>query len=333
MHSSVSGAQAEATCQLFAGLTRRLRSVRCRAGNADSTHLRGAGQVDAWYSFLRHLGVVRCAVVHCVHSELVRHLSGSLLGDHQTARIRCEANAASHDVVRGACVAKRRLHLATSTSNTWKRTSHREYGAGVCGVSEFRLSDLCDAWLILHSAGGDALCLFSDIQGSQADCNGREARPDTTGECHEWWRTRETLGAGRTQQQRCEQWRCTDLGVATSEKTSVSISQRTESVNHSRNHYVSIYCVLAALFYISLSSSISRRESSSTADVVLSISMAGICKFPAKSDYLCNPEQRLSKAFPGNPVLPLFQFELDDARRLLSQSVRRATISARRAWG
>lgn len=116
------GAQIAPTLQLPAGVIGRIRSMCGHSRYADRTAVRGARKMELRRGILRHLGVVRCLVLHRIHFEFVRDLGGPILGHHKASRIRCETNATPYDVVRSLSMARGRMHITATIAHSWKRT-------------------------------------------------------------------------------------------------------------------------------------------------------------------------------------------------------------------
>lgn len=55
-----------------------------RISDADCLVIRSAWQMEFRYSVLRHMGVIRCPIVHRINTELMRHIGRSILGDNET---------------------------------------------------------------------------------------------------------------------------------------------------------------------------------------------------------------------------------------------------------
>lgn len=308
--------------QLSAGIVGGFGSMCSCAGYADCIAVRGLGQMEFWHSVLRHLGFVRCSVMHRVDSEFVCHLCGSILGHYKAARIRCQKDAPQNDVMCGLSLAGCCLHLTATAVDPGQRTLHRRRSFIVRGVPEFWLSNLCHIGLVLHSVGGHAIRLLSNISGGTTDSNGRETSANTTGKHNQrcWLRQRRQI---------CNRsWWWHRHRITASKEITVSISQRTKSIHNVGHYNVSVYHMLVAIFYISFSSSILGRKSSSSTDTVFAISVVGLCQLFAESNYLRNLKQRLPKTVSGNTVFPMFQFKFNDARGLLSQSIWGAGITA-----
>lgn len=182
------------------------------------------------------------------------------------------------------------------------------------GMPEFRVPDLCNARLILHTISGDAVRLLSDLPGGPANCHGREAGTNAARELHERRLERETDRGG---------W-WDDHWFAAPEEIKVSIGQRAQGVHDTGYHHVGLHRMLATVFYASFSSSIFSR--SANADIP--IFMVRLRKFITKSNNLRDFKQRLPETVSGNFILPLFEFKFNDERRFLSQPVWRAHIPA-----
>lgn len=327
MRGRMSGAQTATTQQLLAGIAGRVRSMRRGLGNADGAPVRSAGQMEFRHRFLRRLGLVRRTLMHSLHSKSVRHFGGSLLGDHQTAGVWCEEDTTADDVVRGARVAGRRLHFTAATADYRQRAFRRRWQRDVRRVSELRLPDLRDVGLVLHSVVRNAVRLLPDLSSRPPDCDGRTKSPHEAGERHQWWREGEEgvkLGDHRIGRQHlyCDRF-------ATPAQVALPVSQRAQGFDDAGHHNVGVHRLLAALFYISFSATVLGRQ---PFDASLNVHVAGLCEFAAQSDNLCDIESGLPQAVPGDTVLPVLQPQSDDARRLLSQSVRRASVPACDHW-
>lgn len=320
MRGRLSCTETATTMQLSAGVVGRFRSVCGRTGDANGATVRGAGQMEFWNGILRHLGIVRCTVLYRLNIESLCNIGRSILGHHKAIGVRCQTNTAPHDAVRCTCVAGRRMHFAATATDSGQRTHDRRWRTIVCCVPEFWLSNLRHIRIILYTVSRNVVRVLSNISCRPANSDGRETGTDPFGKCHKRW-----YAANENQHTGCGG---TDR-FAASEKITISISKRAKSIYDVRHHNVSIYRMLATIFYLSYSSSISRRKSSSSTDVVFSIFVVRLCQFAVESNYLCNIESRLSKAISGDSLFSLFELEFNDARGLLSQSIWRATIATR----
>lgn len=291
------------------------------AGYAHCIAVRGLRQMEFRDRILQYLGFIRCPVVHRFHSKFVCHLCRSILGHYKATRIRRQKDASKNDVMCGLSLAGCCLHLTATAVDPRQRTHHRRRSTILRGVPEFWLSNLCHIGLVLHSFGGHAIRLLSDISGGTSDSNGRETCANSTGKYYQrcWLRQRRQV-VNRTRWWR-RHW------LAASKEITVSISQRTKGIHNVGHYNVSVYHLLVAFFYISCSSSILGRRSSST-DTVFVFPVVGLCQLFAESNYLRNFKQRLPKTVSGNTVFPMFQFKFNDARGLLSQSIWGAGIAA-----
>lgn len=101
-----------------------------------------------------------------IHIEFVCDIARSILGDNETARIWCQANAAADDAVRGIGVARRRMHIAATVIDTGQSARGQAYGIeDVPSESGSPLPNLRDIRIILYSVSGYAVCIFSNISG------------------------------------------------------------------------------------------------------------------------------------------------------------------------
>lgn len=100
----------------------RFLSPALELGDATGTAVRDSGRMELWHGVLRFMGFVRSTGMHRIHSEPVRHLARSILGNHKTTRVWCETDAKTNDAVHGVGLAGRRLHLITTIVDTRQRT-------------------------------------------------------------------------------------------------------------------------------------------------------------------------------------------------------------------
>lgn len=87
-------------------------------GDADSISEWCVPRIPVWDGVLRHLDFIWSDFVYSIHIEFVRNITRSILGDNKAARIWCQANAQTHDDVRGISVARRCMHIFATTINT-----------------------------------------------------------------------------------------------------------------------------------------------------------------------------------------------------------------------
>lgn len=119
--------------------------------------------------------------MHRVHTEPVHDQRGPVLRDHQAAGVRREADAAPHAVLRVAGVAGRGVHQPAPGADTGQRALDRGRGAALHRVPEFRLPDLRDARLVLHTAVRHDHRVLQDLPGRAQDRPGGTPRAEPPG--------------------------------------------------------------------------------------------------------------------------------------------------------
>lgn len=92
-----------------------------RISDADRLVVRSAWQMEFRYSILRHMGVVRRPLVHRINTEPVRNIGRSILGNHETARVRRETDATAHDIVRRTSLVMCRMHITATAAHSRQR--------------------------------------------------------------------------------------------------------------------------------------------------------------------------------------------------------------------
>lgn len=103
--------------------------------------------------------------MHRVHTEPVHDQRGPVLRDYQAARVRREADTAPDAVLRVAGVAGRSVHKSAARAHPGQRALDRGRGAALHRLPEFRVPDIRDAGLVLHTADGHDHRLLQDIPG------------------------------------------------------------------------------------------------------------------------------------------------------------------------
>lgn len=66
-----------------------MSTIWVESGDATSVAVRSLGRMELRHSVLRFMGVVRPAGLYGVHTESVRDITRSILGNHETTRVRC----------------------------------------------------------------------------------------------------------------------------------------------------------------------------------------------------------------------------------------------------
>uniref|UniRef100_A0A1B0CJR0 G-protein coupled receptors family 1 profile domain-containing protein n=2 Tax=Lutzomyia longipalpis TaxID=7200 RepID=A0A1B0CJR0_LUTLO len=200
-----------------------------------------------------------------------------------------------------------------------------EHGNGngatpVCRLPKFWLPNIRNSWLLLHPAHGDVVCLLPHLPGGTANSAGREAGADASRESPQ-----RGYAAGEAQGTRGgdgTHW------VTASEEATLPIGQGTQSFHNAGNHHVSIHDMLATILHSRPRTALPRRQSPRTKDPLVGLPLARLCELLAEPHHLCHPQQGLPETLPGDPLLPLFQPQCHDARGVLPQPIRGASITA-----
>jgi len=152
---------------------------------------------------------VRRDVLHCFHTEPVRHSAGPVPGNHAAHRVRAEADGVAGDVDGGAGLDSQRGNQLAAVDRLERLAGRVRRAYAMRAHHAPGLRRVFVHGLVLHTVGGHEHHVLEDLRGHQTtvtapgQTGGHVARTvRAAGDERRWWRRRWFVQEERVRQQK-----------------------------------------------------------------------------------------------------------------------------------